>query len=113
MSDCEHLYDDLISLFTTASIILPSNVIVGGRFAEAVNETVNFDDICTNAQGHMIISDAENFCLRLAEGIDVNSKKATLRFRDNSRPKALTYNHMHNTVQKGFLQESQFVILMW
>ena len=84
ISNCEHLYDDLISLFTTASIIPPSNVIVSGRFAEAVNETVTFDDICTNAQGHMIISDAENFCLILAEGIDVNSKKATLRFRGNS-----------------------------
>ena len=98
MSNCEHLYDDLILPSTTARIIPPSNVIVGGRFAEAINEIVTFDDICTNAQGHMIISDAENFCLRLAEGIDVNSKKATLRFRENSRPKALTYNHMHNTI---------------
>ena len=102
MSDSEHLYDFpenlIIPSTTTVKIIPPSNVIVGGRFAEAVNETVTFDDICTNAQGHMIISDAENFCLRLAEGIDVNSKKATLRFRDNGRPNALGYNHMHNTI---------------
>ena len=102
MSDSEHLYDflydDLILPSTTARIIPPSTVIVGGRFAEAVNEIVTFDDICTDAQGHMIISDEENFCLRLAEGIDVNSKKVTLRFKDNSRPKAVTYNHMHNTI---------------
>ena len=101
VSKSEHLYDfpdNLILPSTTVRIIPPSNVIVGGRFAEAVNEIVTFDDICTNAQGHMIISDAENFCLRLAEGIDVNSKKATLRFRDNSRPNALGYNRMHNTI---------------
>ena len=101
MSDSEHLYDfpeNSILPSTTVKIIPPSNVIVGGRFAEAVNEIVTFDDICTNAQGHMIISDAENVCLRLAEGIDVNSKKATLRFGDNSRPNALGYNRMHNTI---------------
>ena len=102
MSDSEHVYDfpenSVLLSTTTASIIPPSNVIVGGRFAEAVNEIVTFDDICTNAQGHMIISDAENVCLRLAEGVDVNSKKATLRFRDSGRPNALGYNHMHNTI---------------
>ena len=68
MSDSDHLPDfpenSVLLSTTTACIIPPSNVIVGGRFAVVVNEIVTFDDICTNAQGHMIISDAENVCLR-------------------------------------------------